>query len=176
MNAPADRTSVKALVALAVLVFVMLLLVAWLGPRISNHVDALKADIRLLKAYLMAIPPPNDCKPPGTPQARICYYKLKIETFDKQRGLFKGYVPPSVVQASEKNCPVIKEEIIKAGHTEVQEIPCPEAKQYMHTWYGFKIDGALPDLKKDVEYDFINVPHTEFLRLGKPDEAKVEKP
>ena len=136
---------------------------------LKTDVKALKYDTKAFKAYLRAIPPPSECQPPGTAQARICYYKLKVVSFDKDRGLFKGYVSPSVVKAGEESCTKSMQEIKDAGFPEVQDYTCRKAKHYMYSWYGFKIDGAIPDLNS--EHGFINIPHTEYLRLGKPEEA-----
>ena len=137
----------------------------------KEDVKAVKMDIRALKSYMAALPAPNACLPPGTPQARICYYELSIKVLDKQRGLFKGHVTPKLVQAGADSCQKIKE--AAKDLPEWQDYKCADPKQYAYFEYGFKIDGAPSDLK-DGEHSFYNLPHTEYLKLGKPESETLD--
>ena len=133
-----------------------------------EDVHKLKADVKGLKAYITSFPPPNTCLPPGTPQARICYYKLSVKIFDKQRGLYKGHVSPTLVKSSEAACKESREAVLKE-YPEWQDSKCPNTQEYMYTEYGFKVEGAPTELKGD--HEFVSIPHTEYLKLGKPDDT-----
>lgn len=143
---------------------------------LKADVKAAKADVKTLKAYLTAFPPPNACKPPGTPQAMICPYKLEIKR-DKQLGLFTGHVAKSVVDNGKNACEEIRG-AIKKENPEVQE--CLDPKDYAYIEYALKItdtpsdlNGIAPPGMKDGTYEFVNIPYSEHL-LKLKEEFKLE--
>jgi hypothetical protein len=141
------------------------------GCDLPDDIRALKTDIRAFKAYLRSIPPPNDCGFPGTPQPRLCYYKLKVKPDGKApKGSFIGHIPKEVVEEGYTACMEYKDKIPD------KDFACQEAKSYRYAWFGFKIYGDIPDLTKNVAYEFVNVPNSDFLRLGTPHEVVVKDP
>ncbi len=138
---------------------------------VGKDYNSLKSDISAFKAYLRATPSPADCQAPGIPQARVCYYRLKVEPFEGgAKGLFKGHVPMSVVTDGAASCKDVQQK-----HSDT-DFYCPDPANYRYVWYGFKVRDESFDPKKDVEYHFISEPYTNYLRIGKPDEASIEKP
>lgn len=137
------------------------------GCYLYGDYNSLKSDIRSLKAYLKATPVPNECKPPGTPQSRICYYKLSIKPFDSHRGLYEGHVTPQMVQQAQKDCEATRIRIQQKVSID-DDYKCLDPAKYRYILYGFKIEGAQLTAG---DYGFINIPHTEYLRIGKPEEA-----
>lgn len=155
----------------AVLIFSSLLS----GCYILGDYNSLKRDIKLFKDYLRALPPPSECKVPGEPQARVCYYKLKVEPFEGgEPGLYKGHVPKSVVEFGNKECQEVKKRY--ENDQDGKSFFCPNPEQYSYTWYGFRMRDTTKVLNKNVEYDFISEPGSNYLRLGTPAEVIVQNP
>lgn len=141
------------------------------GCYLWGDYNSLKRDIRTFKAYLRAFPPPSECQTPGTPQTRICYYRLSIEPVDPAQEMFKGHIPKDVVEKSFQECTDIK-----TKNTDNKDFPedfsCDVAnpKYYRHVWYGFKLHDKSTAAGT---YDLINEAQSVYLRPGKPDEAQV---
>jgi hypothetical protein len=148
---------------------ITVLLVGCVHP--FDNLEALKSDVSAFKAYLNSIPPPNGCEPPGVPQARICYYMLSVKSFDKSKGLYAGHVTKDVVAKSAEDCKSTREAIQK-DYPEAKDYKCLDPKNYRYVQYGFKFDGEL----KDGDHGLVNVPWSNELRIGTPDEANEGNP
>ena len=67
-----------------------------------ENIEKLKADIRLLKTYYRASPPATVCQPPGTPQSRICNYRLVVKHMHDD--YYQGHVDPALVAEGVQAC------------------------------------------------------------------------
>src|SRR5215510_4290124 len=85
----------------------ILLLTAW---TVFTDIKALKVDIKALRTYVMALPAPGQCGPPGMHvSSTFCSYQLEITgVIDKEKGLYKGKIDPKVYEASYTQCQKIK--------------------------------------------------------------------
>lgn len=143
------------------------------GCYLWGDFNSLKADLRSLKAVLRSTPLPTGCQLPGTPQPRVCYYVLHVEPFDKTKHMFKGHVPKRVVEEAYKACLRARDEYLSRHSTARNDFVCRDPASYSYAWYGFVIDGD--DVKADYrgELQLVNIPGTNHMRRGRPEEAEV---
>jgi len=154
---------------LAVFIFTAVLT----GCSLSEDVQKLRGDIRLLKNYLAQFTPPNQCGPPGTSQAIICNYRLVVTPMKdmKENDMFSGYVAPDSVRQGEATCKEHESERQQAP--ELEDIKCAGTTNYEYVEYGFTILGEKPE-NDGKPRDFINVAHTHSLKLVKQGRVKVD--
>ena len=150
----------RVLRGLAVLLFVMV----FTGCDVVDDIKALKADIRALRVYLMALPSPQGCRAPGMHEySTSCYYKIQItDDKDKAQGQYKGRTAPEVYEQSVKDC----EEAKKTLRPEFKDLAyeCPKASEYpdREVSYTFKVEGK-PVLDVGRVYEFDSIPDTKLL-------------
>src|SRR5262249_35526968 len=122
------------------------------GATIEFH--SVKGD----KALSFGAPPPdatmkkveNPCLPPGQTATQQCYYKLTITQINATDGSAKGIVPPSVMEDNAKLFPHLA------------------AKVHRSPEYTFRVRDS-KTLRQGSDYDFVSVPHTDYLeRCAKP--------
>ena len=123
-----------------------------------ENIEKLKADIRLLKTYYRASPPATVCQPPGTPQSRICNYRLVVKHMHDD--YYQGHVDPALVAEGVQAC----KEYVDEYKKDDPDFTCPEEKNYPNIEYGFKVEGAKP--QEGVAQAFENVPGTWNLKLS----------
>ena len=145
------------------------------GCYLWGDYNSLKSDIRQLKFYLKSVPVPNECKAPGTPQRRVCYYPLTIKPFDPAKGLYVGRYQGGVLTDARRHCEETKEAIKtgNGGRDQKYDLDddyrCVDPNNYKYGVYGFKLDG--PQLPAG-DYGLVNLPGTELLREGTAAEAQ----
>lgn len=145
MTAIGEKIGVSALLIIAVILVAATIKV---GMPIVENLPVVKADIKVLKAYLRALPAPNECPPPGSSDPRICLYAMKIDSYDNNTKLFVGTVDSTVVADGKTACEKTKSDIVAMNLATVAEMdayPCldpdPKASKnpYHYIEYGLEI-------------------------------------
>ena len=121
---------------------------------------SLERDFSALKSFVRATPSPTNCRPPGSPQARVCNYSLVVEPIEGD--FYRGYVNRAVVEAGEAACHKIEKELQEY----YADFECQKAAHYQYVWFEFKVEGDKPPADGKA-HGFTNIANTGSLRLDK---------
>jgi hypothetical protein len=126
--------------------------------KVKDHIEKVKADVKVLRALLSSIQKPSSCPSPGEHTTKICHYTLEImgDLEPHHEGWKKATVPRSVLDEAKKNC-----EEAKAQHPEMGDHPCVDPDTYSRRDYAIQVG---PNVSNGI-HEFANDPVTDRLVL-----------
>jgi hypothetical protein len=153
---------------------VLRLLTVFISTVLLTGCATVEKNVDDIRDYFHSIPTTIHCQPAGTSQNIICNHRFIVKHIGGN--LYQGYIDPDLVKEGVVQCKKNVENKVAGFESYLfsKNFKCQEAIDFTYDRYEFEVEGPRP--REDVPEEFINVAHSNKLRLGHVKEIYTPKP